>query len=199
MAIRLTLSTISGQLLWPPPAPQPPTVTLTSQSAPLQPAYLPGSACGYQVIVLDGEHLADEQAVAFDAYFTVPNTRYWFPAYIGMYDDIAAALQPYQSSRYCAALASFGLDSNMYPSPNALEALRGFGAGPGLDQWRENCDPGSEGNTSDTWTHGGAYVMAGFGASSPGDAVEELTWLAPEEPVAVSTEVFFLQQTSDGS
>ncbi|HEV2891046.1 MAG TPA: hypothetical protein VGX28_11795 [Frankiaceae bacterium] len=197
MSTRLTIETTTTAVPWPAPAPQPPTVTLTSQCGALKPAGPPGSACGYQVVVLDGDHLADGQAVVFDEYFTIPNERWWVTTYSQTYDAIAAALGPYNEARYCAAVASFGLDTNMYPSLKAQQALGGFGAGPGLNTWLQNCDPGSE-DDSGTWTTGGAYVMVGFGASTPGDAVEAFTlpWQGTEP---LSVDVFFYPVTSGES
>ncbi|HEV2891045.1 MAG TPA: hypothetical protein VGX28_11790 [Frankiaceae bacterium] len=190
MSTRLTIETTATSLPWPAPAAQPPTVTLTSQCAPLTPADPPGSACGFQVLVLDGQHLGDDQAVVFDEYFTIPDQQGWVTTYTPMYDDIAGALGRYQLARYCLVVASFGLDPNMYPSSRAQKALVGFGAGPGLNAWLQDCDPGSEIGNLDVWTQAGAYVMVGFGESGFGDAVEKLA-LPYQGTAPLSTDVFF--------
>jgi len=197
---RLTVNTLAISVPLPLPTPTPPVITLSGLEQPIQPADAPASPAGFQVTVLDSTLLGTAQAVVYDAYHVVP-PGWWSVSYLSMYTEINAVLEQYVSPRYILALVGFGLDGNMVPPPSIRPLLHSFGAGPVLDNW-VSPTPGSEGGDPDWWTMGVGYLLVGMGASSSGDAIEQIasaTWAGDAPvPTPISVDVYFYRQSPDG-
>jgi hypothetical protein len=158
------------------PAPQPPVITINN--TPIPSPGTPGSATGYQLVLLnsaaDYTNPANILANTYIGLFPEGGTNNWMGTYQYLYSSmIFQLLSAGNVDLQLMILASYGLDNNMPPTNDGYGALLDFGAGPRLQYWETHCDAGSQVGNPNSWVSIPAnYLFVGFQSNGYGQGWE---------------------------
>lgn len=140
----------SSEQINPPPWPNPnfPKITLNGNPLP-QPQQPPSSPSGFQVVVFNPAlDITTPAAILANKYVPLYDNNGWSGTYGFMYDlVVSTVLAAGNVEQQTVFIASYGMDQNAPPNPVAIETMLGLGAGPQLQSWVLNCDPGSMGGS----------------------------------------------------
>jgi hypothetical protein len=197
---RLTVFTSSSEINWPYVTnPVTPTITLGQQLLPEKPA---ATACGYQAIILDSAKLNDPSAVLFNRYFTLANVHNWMSSYTDMYNEMITEMKEsgLVKDGNVLVLVSFGMDNNMPPTNQVFGFLESSGAGDGIVNWINHCDPGSQVGNDYSWiAYPVNYVLVGMFNSGPSTGIEYFDSTFSSSTINASLEIYFYRESYNGS
>ena len=170
--VELSITSTSQVITNPNQPAQVPKITMNGNPFPT-PKGLPGSASGFQVVVLNAAmDMTNPAAIISNSYQWVqPQGTNWMSSYQYMYNNIVfQMLTSGNINQQLVFLASFGLDANMNPNTSALQWMIDTGAGPVVQDWITHVDRGSEGGQ---WTQQPAnYILVGYSSQSYGQGNE---------------------------
>jgi hypothetical protein len=181
--ISIDISTTSTVTKWSaqephlPPA-QLPTVTVNQLK--IQPARIPSTPTGLQLVVFDiTQAIPTPASILVNEYFGVfplsSNSNSWSSTYYNIYGTmIFRLLGAGRPENQLVLLASFGFDFNMAPNNEAYSLLLSYGAGQALQTW-ENTSGGGGSQIGDptSWVSFPAnYLFVGFGSVGYGAGQE---------------------------
>ncbi|MEU0472327.1 hypothetical protein [Streptomyces olivaceus] len=159
-------------------SPAPPDISIGGN--PINHPSVASSPAGVQVVTLSGYTAKDVQ---LNRYYCLRKERTWLDAWKDMWHEVTGDLKAYSRLGNILVVATFGLDSNMPPTDEAISQLRAAGAGDVLmKKWVERCDPGSRAGNPTSWVdHPRAYALVGKFGSEPNDGTEatEADWENP--------------------
>jgi hypothetical protein len=151
-----------------------PKITLNGNPFPAPQGPNSRIPCGFQVAVIDStKDMTDPASIITNEAASVPidQDNLWATTYQGLYDWIASdILTSGDVQNQLVFVASFGLDANMPPTPEALEQLIQRGAGRQIQEWVTSVDPGSMGG--DFISYPANYILIGNSAYGYGEGTE---------------------------
>ncbi|HEX8122204.1 MAG TPA: hypothetical protein VF549_13165 [Solirubrobacteraceae bacterium] len=183
--VALQITTQSQVIQTPSQTMNPPKITLNG-TAIAQPK---GSFCsGFQVVVIDPTlDITSPASIRSNNFLFLYNDNgNWMTYYSGMYNAMKRQiLTSGNTSQQIVLIASFGMDVNAAPTPEALELLLDLGAGPQLQQWLTTVDIGSQ---SGDWVgFPGNYVLVGQPQYGFGEGTEAFQ-RASNSPVSTTVD-----------
>lgn len=192
-AVTINITTSSREISFSNPLPPAvvPTITLNGVAVP-PPSRAPFTPTGYQVLVFDArKNLVDPSALIANNYVSVVpsgNTNSWMSTYQYCYAAICSIiLEAGNIDQQIRIIASFGLDTNMPPTNDALALMLATGADGQLQYWEQNCDAGSQVGNATSWvSFPGSYILVGGSNWGYGQGFESYVSTAGTASLAVS-------------
>jgi hypothetical protein len=184
--VALEITTSSQSLNGPPfPSPQLPVILMNGNQFP-QPS-APALPSGFQVAVIDpAQDITNPSSIISNQYIELWNNDGWASTYPYMYDNmIQALLTSGNVEQQLVFIVSYGMDQNAPPSTLMLQTMFDLGAGPDVQKWELNCDPGSMG--PDWISYPSNYILVGTSGSGYGEGFETYVTGDPSKAVLTAT------------
>ncbi|MFD9138147.1 hypothetical protein ACFVZA_38235 [Streptomyces bottropensis] len=175
--------------------PRPPIIILSG--TPLQPREPAATPVGAQVVVLSGKAPLSEGGVRLNRYYSLAKEKSWYKTYGELWHQIAQDVAQHRTPGDILLLVTFGLDSNMPPTDEAVRQLRTAGSGRVLSDWINHCNPGSQVGNPYSWVDRPCvYAFAGVFGVDTDRAVE--VYRPAKDSVEVDLNVYLYREAFGG-
>ena len=174
--VAVEITTSSEQMTAPPwPTPSFPKITLNGNPLP-SPANPGSDPSGVQLVVLNPavDITTPESIITNEYFYLYDEGGGWSSTYQYTWNYVTQGiLTSGNIDQQIVFLITFGWDQNAPPSSFPIEMMLELGAGPQLQKWVTNCDPGSMGGS---WvSFPASYILVGTSAWGYGQGAEQYT------------------------